>query len=120
MQEKAEKYKRLGREPTYHEQWSELTFQEFRYCIKGQGTPEERYQYMKRHCYLHGKGCNASPAECLPECRYYPDSGRIEDEEAIEWLDKGKARLYPSCQLSVRFNSYNGRCCNDEDPHHVF
>ncbi|HEY7083077.1 MAG TPA: hypothetical protein VH500_25570 [Nitrososphaeraceae archaeon] len=27
-----------------------------------------------------GKGCNGFTG-CIPECRYYPDKGRIEDEE---------------------------------------
>lgn len=118
-EEKAEKYKRLGREPTYLESWSELTFGQFRYCIKGQGTPEERYQSRKKQCYAHDsavegskQGCNPLYG-CIPECRYYADKGRIEDEEAIEWLDKGKARLYPSCQLSIRLNT--GRCCSEEE-----
>ena len=52
-EEKAEKWKRLGREPTYQESRAELTFSQFRYCLKG--TPEERYQSRKRG-YAHGKG----------------------------------------------------------------
>jgi hypothetical protein len=51
-EEKTEKWKRLGREPTYQESWAELTFQQFRNCLKG--TPEERYQSRKREHYTHG------------------------------------------------------------------
>jgi hypothetical protein len=29
-----------------------------------------------------GYGCNNG--ECIPECRYYPKFGRIEDEEVIQ------------------------------------
>jgi hypothetical protein len=52
-EEKAEKWKRLNREPTYHESWAELTFSQYVYCIRGKGTPEERYQFEKQHSYWH-------------------------------------------------------------------
>jgi hypothetical protein len=57
-------------------------------------SPEERYQHKKDAWYFHesswcmrhnngydGHGCNNG--ECVPECRYYPEFGRIEDEEFI-------------------------------------
>ena len=58
-------------------------------------TPEERYQRERGHWYWHesswyrrnakgydGYGCN--DGKCIPECRFYPEYGRIEDEEVIE------------------------------------
>ena len=56
--------------------------------------PEERYQREKEHWYWHesswswrgldatgydGQGCNQFTG-CVPECRYYAEYGRIEDE----------------------------------------
>jgi hypothetical protein len=62
-------------------------------------TPEERYQQLKEEWYFHdsswymrhdngydGYGCNNGV--CVPECRYYPEEGRIEDEEVPSWYDK--------------------------------
>jgi hypothetical protein len=60
--------------------------------------PEQRYQREKAHWYWHesswtwrgldatgydGEGCNQFTG-CIPECRYYPKYGRIEDDEVIE------------------------------------
>jgi hypothetical protein len=73
-------------------------------------SPEERYQDKKKHWYSHelsywhqtilhdtGKavdtikeyGCGKSNVKveggwCVPECRYYPQTGRIEDSEVIQ------------------------------------
>jgi hypothetical protein len=55
--------------------------------------PEKRYQAFKKAWYFHESswymrhdngydGCNQF-AGCIPECRYYPKEGRIEDEEII-------------------------------------
>lgn len=57
--------------------------------------PEQRYQDRKINWFFHdssycrrglnaydGQGCNAFTG-CVPECRYYPKYGRIEDEEVI-------------------------------------
>jgi hypothetical protein len=52
-EEKAEKWKRLGREPTYHESWAELTLSEYAYILTGTGTPEERHRKKKEHWYFH-------------------------------------------------------------------
>jgi hypothetical protein len=64
-------------------------------------TPEQRYQREKEHWYWHesswcirglaatgydGYGCNNG--KCIPECRYYSEYGRIEDEEVIEEHNK--------------------------------
>ena len=58
-------------------------------------SPEDRYQHKKKAWYFHesswcvrhdngydGQGCN--DGKCVPECRYYPKFGRIEDEEVIQ------------------------------------
>src|SRR5215831_15270726 len=57
-------------------------------------SPEERYKQEKANflfhdlsCYMRGLsdeeyGCDG--AGCVPECRFYPATGRIEDEEVIE------------------------------------
>ncbi|MGA7900454.1 MAG: hypothetical protein WCA39_16510 [Nitrososphaeraceae archaeon] len=59
-------------------------------------SPEERYQDKKRHWYFHksswymrgiksgydGNGCNNGV--CVPACRYYTQSGRIENEEVLK------------------------------------
>jgi hypothetical protein len=117
-EEKAEEWKRLNgsssREKTYHESWAEFTFSEYLYCIRGQGTPEERYQFKKAHRYFHDSyvegsfdGCNF---ECIPECRYYADKGRIEDEEAIAEFERLKEKYPPSCLLHVRLKSLCDEC----------
>ena len=60
--------------------------------------PEQRYQRKKAHWYWHesswtwrgldttgydGQGCNQFTG-CIPECQFYPEYGRIEDEQVIE------------------------------------
>jgi hypothetical protein len=58
-------------------------------------SPEERYQSMKKEPWFHdssyrmrwldaydGSGCNQFTG-CVPECCYYPEYGRIEDDEVI-------------------------------------
>jgi hypothetical protein len=56
-------------------------------------TPEQRYQDRKETYYFHelyrdnGEyGCNptARPEICVPECRYYNETGRFEDDELIQ------------------------------------
>jgi hypothetical protein len=59
-------------------------------------SPEQRYQIKKHHWYFHessysmrgleacdGQGCNGFTG-CIPECRFYPEYGRIEDEEVLK------------------------------------
>jgi hypothetical protein len=49
-------------------------------------TPEQRYQNIKKRGYYRGheKRCNNSmDGVCVPKCRFYPEYGRIEDEEVI-------------------------------------
>jgi hypothetical protein len=56
-------------------------------------APFERYQIWKKNWSSHesswsrhglnrydGHGCNQFTG-CIPECRYYPEEGRIDDEE---------------------------------------
>jgi hypothetical protein len=58
-------------------------------------SPQDRVQHYKKAWYFHesswcmrhdngydGQGCNNG--ECIPECKYYPKFGRIEDEEVIQ------------------------------------
>jgi hypothetical protein len=59
-------------------------------------TPEERYAHGKKHWYQHpsswgvrvphkgydGQGCTGKA--CVPECRFYHKTGRIEDAEVIQ------------------------------------
>jgi hypothetical protein len=62
-------------------------------------SPEDRYQHEKKHWSSHpsswyvrvphrgydGQGCNQfTKPSCIPECRFYPETGRIEDAEVIQ------------------------------------
>ena len=82
---------------TYEDVWDSITQDESGYYLKInlRLSPEERYQFEKKAWYFHqsswyirhdsgydGQGCNNG--ECIPECRYYPKFGRIEDEEVIQ------------------------------------
>jgi hypothetical protein len=82
---------------TYEDVWDGITQDESEYYLKMnlRVSPEERYQLEKEAWYFHesswymrhdkgydGQGCNNG--ECIPECRYYPEFGRIEDEEVIQ------------------------------------
>jgi hypothetical protein len=61
--------------------------------------PEQSYQngkswlfhegswYMRGLNPYDGQGCNQFTG-CVPDCRYYPETGRIEDEEVIEEHNK--------------------------------
>ena len=82
---------------TYEDVWDSITQDESDYYLKMnlRVSPEERYQDKKKAWYFHesswymhhnngygGQGC--SNCKCIPECRYYPEYGRIEDEEVIQ------------------------------------
>jgi hypothetical protein len=59
-------------------------------------SPEQRFQHKKYHWYSHpsswyvrvphngydGFGCTGQ--DCIPECRFYHETGRIEDSEVIQ------------------------------------
>ncbi|HEY7108274.1 MAG TPA: hypothetical protein VH415_02485 [Nitrososphaeraceae archaeon] len=82
---------------TYEDVWDSITQDESDYYLKMnlRVNPEDRYQDKKKAWYFHksswcmrhdngydGQGCNNG--KCIPECRYYPEVGRIEDEEVIQ------------------------------------
>lgn len=82
--------------------YPEITLEELEYNMKTQlrETPEERYRARKEHWYFHpssywargleaydGKGCDWTTG-CVPECPFYLDTGRIEDEEVIDRFEK--------------------------------
>jgi hypothetical protein len=82
---------------TFEDVWDSITQDESDYYLKMslRVSPEERYQDKKKAWYFHesswcmrhdngydGRGCNNG--KCIPECRYYLKSGRIEDEEVIQ------------------------------------
>ena len=83
---------------TCEDVWDSITQDESDYYLKMnlRMPPEERYQHKKEAWYFHesswcmrhndngydGHGCNNG--ECIQECRYYPEYGRIEDEEVIQ------------------------------------
>jgi hypothetical protein len=85
------------RNKTCEDVWDSITQDESDYYLKMnlRRSPEERYQHKKEAWYFHesswymrhdngydGQRCNNG--ECIPECRYYPKFGRIEDEEVIQ------------------------------------
>jgi hypothetical protein len=92
-------------EYTYGDVWDEVTDEEIDYYKKKalQVPPEKRYQAAKKHPTSHpsswtsrgiktgydGKGCNQFTG-CVPECRFYPETGRIEDDEVIAKYEKWK------------------------------
>jgi hypothetical protein len=79
----------------YMQVYDTITQDELDYHLKMKlkhTTPEQRYQDRKETYYFHelyrddgGYGCNGiNPGICVPECRYYAETGRIEDEELIQ------------------------------------
>jgi hypothetical protein len=84
-----------------HNLLESMTYEEVDYYKrkKLEVPPERRYHHKKEHWYFHetswymrgvngydGYGCNNGV--CVPECRYYPKEGRIEDEEVESWYGK--------------------------------
>jgi hypothetical protein len=85
---------------TYEDVYDSITQEELDWWLrqKLKVSPEDRYQDKKKHWYLHesswyvrvphngydGKGCDSSHGGCIPECRFYPKTGRIEDLEVIQ------------------------------------
>ena len=86
---------------TYEDVWVTLSQEELEYYKRKnlERSPEERYQIKKWHWYFHksswymrgvkngydGQGC--CDGVCIPECQFYPEYGRIEDEEVLHWYD---------------------------------
>ena len=106
---RAEEWEALGHKEENHEYDSRITQDELDFILKRnlRIPPEERYQREKAHWYWHesswtwrgldatgydGQGCNQFTG-CIPECRFYPEYGRIEDEQVIEEHNK----LVESC-----------------------
>jgi hypothetical protein len=96
---------------TYEDVYDTITQEELDWQLRQQlkVSPEDRYQHEKKHWYSHelsylnqikdentaGKyvdiikeyGCGRyenNPRGCVPECRYYNSTGRIEDSEVIQ------------------------------------
>jgi hypothetical protein len=82
---------------TFEDVWDSITQDELDFYLKMnlRVDPEDRYQDKKKAWYFHesswymrhnngydGYGCNNG--KCIPECRYYPEIGRIEDEEVSQ------------------------------------
>ena len=92
---------------TYEDVWDSITQDESNYYLKMnlRMSPEDRYQHKKKAWYFHKSssymrgavsgydrhGCNNGV--CVPECRYYPLIGRIEDQEVIESHNEYVERL---------------------------
>jgi hypothetical protein len=89
-------YYRIARGDDHHS----VTHEELDYRLKQKlrMTPEQRYQREKANflfhdlsCYMRklceeDYGCNGSG--CIPECRFYPEYGRIEDQEVLDEHNK--------------------------------
>jgi hypothetical protein len=100
---RGEKWKALGEhKPSEYDH--SITQDELDYALKRdlRVPPEQRYQFDKREWFFHesswcmrglehngydGQGCNQFTG-CIPECRFYPEYGRIEDQEVIEHHNK--------------------------------
>jgi hypothetical protein len=94
--------KKIGDCLTFEDVYDSITQDELDYYLKAKlrVSPEERYQHRKENWFFHessccsrgleandGKGCNGFTG-CVPECRYYAETGTIEDEEVIEEHNK--------------------------------
>ncbi len=88
---------------TYEDVWDNITEEEEEYYRrKGmEQDPSVRYHQLKAAWWSHssswcnrgiqgydGKGCNAGI--CVPECRYFAPTGRVEFEELEERLQRYK------------------------------
>jgi hypothetical protein len=83
-----------------HEYDHSITQDQLDYILKRElrPSPEQRYQHEKANFLFHDLGCymrrlndteyGCTGAGCIPECRFYPETGRIEDEEVIEEHNK--------------------------------
>lgn len=98
-----EKYVRQGGDPTFGNlDASEQTAEEFEYHLShmlNDYTPEERYRQRKEAYYFHpsyiemekldywvdrARARYCTGQQCVPDCPYYEENGRIGDEEVIE------------------------------------
>jgi hypothetical protein len=114
---RAEKWKALGEHKPSGYNDDSITQDELDYYLKSKlrVPPEQRYEDRKKHWYFHesswymrglnatgydGYGCNQITG-CIPECRFYAQYGRIEDEEvlhlALFFLDLSLLKPLCSC-----------------------
>ena len=102
-----EKYIRQGGNPDFGNlDATEQTAEEFEYHLShmlNDNSPEERYKQGKEMYYFHpsyiemeeldywedrGKAKYCNGQQCIPDCPYYEENGRIEDEQVIkEFID---------------------------------
>jgi hypothetical protein len=102
---------KIGDTKTYQDVWDSITQDELDYYLKLRLSEpaEQRYQRIRKEPWFHdgswymrdqskgydGHGCNQFTG-CIQECRYYPEYGRIEDEEVIEdhnkWVESYRQR----------------------------
>ena len=103
---RAEKWKALGHKPLLDEDYDHsITEEELDFILKRELwlSPEERYQAEKTNFLFHDLSCymrdlgeedyGCTGAGCIPECRFYPETGRIEDAEVIEDHNKFVEKL---------------------------
>lgn len=98
-----EKYTRQGGDPTFGNlEASEQTAEEFEYHLShmlNDYTPEERYTHGKEMYYFHpsytemenqdywedrARAKHCTGQQCVPDCPYYEENGRIEDEKVVK------------------------------------
>jgi hypothetical protein len=96
-----------GNPLTYGDVWDEVTDEEINYYMNRalKVPPEKRYQNKKKYSTTHpsswcsrgvktgydGHGCNQFTG-CVPESRFYADTGRIEDDEVIAHYEEWKRK----------------------------
>jgi hypothetical protein len=88
------------RKKTLMAAYDSITNDELAFCLKAElrRSPEQRYQERKEGWLFHDSNMHNPPGDdrvlgctsvqCVPECRYYPQYGRIEDSEVIEEHNK--------------------------------
>jgi hypothetical protein len=88
------------RKRSYEAAYDDITQDELNFSLKRKlrMMPEQRYQREKSNFLFHDLSCymrrlgeydyGCTGAGCIPECRFYPEYGRIEDEEVIEEHNK--------------------------------
>jgi hypothetical protein len=95
-----ERREKAGRKLGLHEYDHSITQDQLDFILKRElrPSPEQRYQHEKANflfhdlsCYMRGLGesdYGCTGGGCIPECRFYPKYGRIEDDEVIEEHNK--------------------------------
>jgi hypothetical protein len=113
-----QRYQIAKKRPPYHEYtWTsrgihnESTGWEF--------DPNRKY-YVRIPGWNGEKGCNEKTGECIPDCRFYPPTGRIEDDEVIakyeKWKrDRDSITLEEKREARQRVHNYNLIYDDDDD-----